>query len=162
MRSVKRIVLGTAALLLLPLAAQAQLTTVDADLAVRMIEPPDPLPSLDTALVITNLRGTPSRVVLVGYDKGGSPVGRARREIPGHGLTYVLASELSDANVFLGKVVAKGRGRLTGTAVLLGGSGTDLPAISQTRRVANCSDDEVDVNVGIETVITFPVAAAVQ
>lgn len=162
MRGVKLIVLGAAALLL-PAAANAQRNAVETELAVRMIEPPDPVaPTLDTALVVTNLRRTPSVVVLVGYDKGGTRVGRVRREIPGHGLTYVLASELSDANVFLGKVVAKGRGRLTGTAVLLGGSGTDLPAISKTRRVATCSDDEVDANVGIETVITYPVAAAVH
>lgn len=164
MRGVKLIVLGTVALLL-PIGAQAQLTAADSDLGVRMIEPSDPVaPTLDTALVITNLRRAPSRVVLVGYDRGGNPVGRVRREVAGHGLTYVLASELTDANVFLGKVVAKGRGRLTGTAVLLGGSGTDLPAISKTRRVATCSDseDEIDASIGIETVITFPVAAAVQ
>lgn len=161
MRGMSVFVLATA--LLLPLAANAQTTATETDLAVRMIDPPDPTaPSLDTALVITNLRRTPSRVVLVGYDKGGNPVGRARRELPGHGVTYVLASELTDANVFLGKVEAVGRGRLTGTAVLLGGSGTDLPAISTTRRTATCSDDEVDATIGIETVITYPVAVAVN
>jgi hypothetical protein len=151
------------AVLLLPLVAQAQLSTAETDLAIRMVEPPDPAgPSLDTALVITNLRRSASKVLLVAYDKGGNPVGRARREIPGNGLTYVLASELTDANVFLGKVEAVGRGRLTGTAVLLGGSGTDLPALSTTRRIATCSEDEVDANIGIETVIAYPVAAVVH
>jgi hypothetical protein len=161
MKSVKLFVLG--ATLLLPITAQAQVGVTEADLAARLLESPDPtVPSLDTALVITNLRRAPAKVVLVGYDRAGNPVGRARREIPGHGLTYVLASELTDANVFLGKVEAVGRGRLTGTAVLLGGSGTDLPAISTSRRIATCSEDEVDANVGVETVITYPVAVALH
>jgi len=166
MRIWKLVLFGTAAALLFTGTAVAQVNVIDAsvDLPVRLAEPPDPVnpPQLDTALVITNLRRTPSRVLLVGYDKGGNRVGRVRRDIPGHGLTYVLASELTDANVILGKVEAVGRGRLTGTAVLLGGAVTDLPAFSKTRRVATCAEDEADVDVGIETVITFPVAAAVQ
>jgi hypothetical protein len=165
MRVTKLIVLSAAAVLATT-AAQAQVNVVDTtiELPVRLAEPVDPMnpPQVDTAMVITNLRRTPSTVVLIGYDKGGNRVGRARRDIPGHGLAYVFASELTDANVFLGKVEAVGRGRLTGTAVLLGGPVTDLPAISSTRRVATCAEDEVDANVGIETVITFPVAAAVQ
>jgi hypothetical protein len=165
MRVSKLFVLGAAALLL-PAAAEAQRTAVDAtaDLPARLAEPPDPTspPSLDTALVVTNLRRAPTKVYLVGYDRGGNPVGRAQREVSGHGLTYVLASELTDANTFLGKVEAVGRGRLTGSAVLIGGAVTDLPAISTTRRVGVCTEDEVDTSVGVETVIIFPVAAATR
>jgi hypothetical protein len=155
-----------AAALCLSAAAHAQVravTAAEVDLEARLAEPADPTnPSLDTALVITNLRRTPTKVMLVGYDRAGNPVGRARREIAGHGLTYVLASELTDANRFLGKVEAVGRGRLAGTAVLIGGPVTDLPALATTRRVATCSEEEVDASVGIETVITFPVAAALH
>ncbi len=153
----------TVAVVILPFASQAQVATAEIDLAARLVETPEPdAPLLDTALVITNLRRTPAKVVLVGYDRAGNQVGRARREVPGHGLVYVLASELTDANRFLGKVEAVGRGRLTGTAVLLGGSGTDLPAISTTHRIGTCSEDEVDANIGIETVITYPVAVAIH
>jgi hypothetical protein len=165
MRISKLFVLG-AAVLLLPAAVSAQINVVEVvgDLEDRLAQPVDPAspPLLDTALVITNLRRTAAKVLLVGYDRAGNPVGRARREVPGNGLTYVLASELTDANRFLGKVEAVGRGRLTGTAVLLGGPVTDLPAISTTRRVATCSEEEVDATIGIETVITFPVAAAIH
>jgi hypothetical protein len=166
MKGLKLIVLGVVCLLCAA-NANAQVrtvtTTTEVDLESRLAEPADPTnPSLDTALVITNLRRAPAKVMLVGYDRAGNPVGRARREVPGHGLVYVLASELTDANRFLGKVEAVGRGRLTGTAVLIGGPVTDLPAITTTRRIATCSEDEVDANVGVETVITFPVAVAIH
>jgi hypothetical protein len=156
------IVMGAFALAL-SAPAQAQITAVESDLAARLIEPPDPAaPSLDTALVITNLRRSPAKVQLVGYDQSGSPVGRAMREVPGNGLVYVLASELTDANRFLGKVEAVGRGHLTGTAVLIGGPVTDLSAISKTRRITTCSEDDIETTAGLESVITFPVAAAVH
>jgi len=86
---------------------------------------------VDTALLFTNLGNAAAKVRMVAFDSSGALAGEKEIEVPGNGLAYVLASELvqnSDPRRFIGKVNARGNGRLAASAVLFGGALTDLPS----------------------------------
>jgi hypothetical protein len=151
-----------AAALLASVPAPAQDTD---DPALRLKEAiedqPTRPPGLDTALLFTNLGRAPAKVSMKAYYANGDLAGSKDLEVPGNGLAYVFASELHSDTAdrrLLGKVVAVGRGELTGTAVLVGGPVTDLPAIVNVRRYNATLSPAVVPEV--ITHITFPVVAA--
>lgn len=147
--------LATAAILLLssrPALAQDDDLVGKLDEAMRR-----PHTVVDTALVVTNLGSAPSRVHLVAYDNRGDQAGSTAVEVPANGLALVLASEIvddTDPRRFIGKVVARGGGRLAPSAVLFGGPLTDLPTDVQYGRIA--------ANTGASqpySLMTFPLVA---
>lgn len=83
--------------------------------------PPDEVDPdfLDTALVFTNGLEREARVVCVAFDKDGAIVGRGHTKIPGMGLRYILASDLSDDVDFVGSVRCGAHPRVAGSAILL-------------------------------------------
>lgn len=92
--------------------------------------PTDPPLTYDTALVFSNTARAGARVICKGFDDRGRPVGRAATFVPGLGLRYLLASDLSDGDAVLGQVQCATHGRVVGSAFLLGGSAgiTGAPA----------------------------------
>ncbi len=134
------------ALLLLPAVAGAQAVKVEidavdpgpmierdaADLAVDLAPRDVDRDVADTALVFTNL-GDDARVLCVGFDKAGDPVGRAWVKVPRLGLRYLLASDLSNGADFVGHVQCASPGTVRGSAVFLGAGFSDL-TVEQPRR----------------------------
>jgi hypothetical protein len=143
----------------LPLQAQDQ---PDATTTLRQAIESDSHPvAIDTILVVTNLTRDPAKVSLHATDDQGRPAGVLEREVPGNGLSLVLASEFRAAAAqrrFIGQVEARARGRVTATALLVGGPLTDLPASSTYRRVRNLSVDPPQIVT--VTQMSFPVVAA--
>ncbi len=126
-----------------PLAAAAQELGLAADEADAVVidrdgldfrriapKPTDPPLTYDTALVFSNTARAGARVICKGFDDRGRPVGRAATFVPGLGLRYLLASDLSDGDAVLGQVQCATQGRVVGSAFLLGGSAgiTSAPA----------------------------------
>ena len=125
-----------------PLGAAAQDLALGADADAVLIErdgldfrriapkPTDPPLTYDTALVFSNTARAGARVICKGFDDRGRPVGRAATFVPGLGLRYLLASDLSDGDAVLGQVQCATQGRVVGSAFLLGGSAgiTSAPA----------------------------------
>lgn len=133
--------LAFAALLLLAPAGQAaDLITEGADvveidrdgLDFRRVapRPTDPPLSYDTALVFSNTGRAGARVICKGFDDAGRPAGRAATFVPGLGLRYLLASDLTNGDVVLGQVQCATEGRVIGSAFLLGGKAgiTEMPS----------------------------------
>ena len=81
----------------------------------------------DTALVFTNMSRRSAWVKCVGFDENGEPVGRTSTRVPPLGLRYVLASDISNGERFIGQVQCKRKGPLVGSVVFIGPSITDLP-----------------------------------
>ncbi len=88
---------------------------------------PDASDLADTALVFTNMSRRSAWVKCVGFDKNGEPVGRTSTRVPPLGLRYVLASDISNGERFIGQVQCKPKGPLVGSVVFIGPSITDLP-----------------------------------
>lgn len=151
--SMKSLALALAALVLTSAPSRAQDDPVDRlDEAMQNSHT-----VVDTALVFTNLANAATRVTLVAYDSAGRRVGAKEVAVPGNGVEYVLASELveaTDPRRYLGKVVSRGLGRLTASAVLFGGALTDLPTIVQSGRTATGPNE-----IQAYTSMTFPLVA---
>ena len=98
---------------------------------------PDDIDFVDTALVFSNATDVDASVVCIGYDADGNAVGTAMASPPANGLRFLFASDLSGGADFAGRVACKARGRVSGTAILLGPSGvSDLPSNSVRKRRA--------------------------
>ena len=74
----------------------------------------------DTALVFTNTAGRPARVGCVAYHQTGMPIGRARLWVPGNGVKFMRASDLSNGRDFVGQVVCTTLGLFLPSAIFLG------------------------------------------
>ena len=98
------------------------------DLADEMTRPVDLL-RYDTALVLTSRDDSDRRVVCTAFDEDGRVVGRGSVRVPARGIRHALASEIGSGPPLLASVVCKSRGRVSGTAYLLGGAAgvTSLP-----------------------------------
>ncbi len=81
----------------------------------------------DTALVFTNIYNRAARVRCVAFDKQGEAIGRTSTRIPPRGVRYVLASDMSDGEDFVGQVQCIPYGRIVGSAVFIGPGLTDVP-----------------------------------
>ncbi len=134
--------LGAVCLLLLPqqIPAQSEIPAADPTEAVdverdgpelndRIRDHRPDLDTVDTALVFTAVRSARSTVKCVGYDDNGRIVGTVRLRIPGRGLRYVLASDISRGRDFVGSAVCKTSGRILPSAVLLGPGITHLGVV---------------------------------
>lgn len=113
--------------------ADASVIEIDRDgLDFRRIapKPTDPPLVYDSALVFSNTGREGARVICKGFDDAGRPVGRAATFVPGLGLRYLLASDFTNGNAVLGQVQCATKGRVAGSAFLLGGAAgiTQLPA----------------------------------
>lgn len=152
------LVLGAAVFAALP-AAQAQ-DEVDPTARLREVLEIDPTrPHIDTALVFTNLGNAATAVGMRAWNAEGKFVGAKTVRVPANGLVYVLVSELAvehGLHHLVGKVVATGRGRVRGSAVLIGGPVTDLPAINRLRRLAITDAANPQPEAAILSHITFP------
>ena len=89
----------------------------------------------DTALVFTNIGANRTGVWCRAYDSDGNIVGRADTFVPGNGLRYLRASDLSGGTDFVGSAVCKARGRVEASVVFLAPSAiTSLRVEQQMRR----------------------------
>ncbi|MEM9405771.1 MAG: hypothetical protein AAGA81_07025 [Acidobacteriota bacterium] len=94
---------------------------------------PDPGRTMtDTALVFTNPGDSPATVRCNAYDKEGDWIGRTRTLVPGHGLRYIRASDLSGGSSFLGSARCWSARHTIGTGYLVTREG-----ITATRVVSN-------------------------
>lgn len=96
-------------------------------------KPTDPPLVYDTAMVFTNTGGDGARVICKAFDDNGNAVGRAATFVPGLGLRYILASDLSNNAAVLGHVQCGTHAHVVGSAFLLGGRAgiTEVP-VSQS------------------------------
>lgn len=110
-------------------AVVADVTRDGADLRDVVARPVDPV-IYDTALILTSRNGRDHVAVCAAYDDQGTFVGRGQVKIPAHGIRYALLSDLTNGQPFLGHVTCKTRGKMTGSAFLLGGAAgvTGVPA----------------------------------
>src|SRR5262245_60550946 len=154
-RTTLKLVAMAAIALVSPAAVPAQ----DADPIARLDEAlrrPDTV--VDTAVVFTNLGNAASKVRTVATDSSGALAGQKEIEVPANGLAYVLASELvqnQDPRRFIGKVSARGLGKLAASAVLFGGALTDLPTTVSYVRGASNTSVEVYTTALFPLVVTY-------
>ncbi len=73
----------------------------------------------DTALVFSNATGGRVVVRCMAIGGNGQVLGRARTVIPGNGLRYLRASDLSGGVDFVGSAVCRANGRTDGSVVFL-------------------------------------------
>ncbi len=98
-----------------------------AELRDRIERPPVDPDRADTAVVLTNSGNTRAYAICWAFDDDGKPLGRTRIKIPPLGLRWVLASDLSNDQDFIGSVRCYVSGNLHGSAVFFGPGITDLP-----------------------------------
>lgn len=106
-------------------------TSLSDELRPRPVDDPD---STDTALIFTSFDNEDSRIFCVGFNKNGRAVGRAWAKLPGLGLRYILASDISNGVDFVGHVQCKTGRNVRASAVFLGPQLTDLPAVQGVRK----------------------------
>jgi len=97
-----------------------------ADLPTVIRPRPVDVDVVDTAMVFTNTSALDRRIVCVGLDKQGTPVGRVLVKLPALGLRYVLASDLSNGADFVGSAQCSSHSTVKGSAIFLGPGITDL------------------------------------
>jgi len=90
----------------------------------------------DTALVFTNLGNQSARIACRAFAANGDPVGRVWLHVPANGLRFVLASDLSHGEDYIGHVMCR-TGRVIGSAVLLGPSSLTDVAARPMRRLGS-------------------------
>ncbi len=109
----------------------ADITRDGADLRDVVARPVDPT-IYDTALILTSRDGRDHVVVCAAYDDQGNFVGRGKVVVPAHGIRYALLSDLTAGQPFLGSVTCRTRGKMIGSAFLLGGAAGVTGAPAQT------------------------------
>ena len=136
------LLLGLAALLTPSPAAGQSLEPVEVELdrtaaeLREVLDRPVDEDTFDTALVFTNTGRSDRRIVCRGFDDDGNPVGRIAVKVPGLGLRFILASDVSNDTDFLGQVQCGPRGRIVGSAYLLGaGPLTKVSARNRSTRI---------------------------
>jgi hypothetical protein len=124
------IVIAACAALSLPAIASAQvcvsdLTEVEIDLDTDLLKDeirrrPKDIDIADTVRVFTNSGGARTRVGCVAYNRSGTPIGRTRVFIPGNGMKFMRASDLSNSQDFVGHVACSTQGHIIPSALFLG------------------------------------------
>jgi len=104
-----------------------EVTRDASDIRVVMVPRPD-LDTVDTALVFTNPRDTPTLVVCAGRNAQGRGIGRAKTKVPAHGVRLLLASDLSAGRDYVGSATCKARSRVIPSAFVVGAQLSDAPA----------------------------------
>ncbi|NNL99121.1 MAG: hypothetical protein HKO62_00130 [Gammaproteobacteria bacterium] len=117
----------------------------DADTLRDTLRPRPDRDIVDTALVFTNVRGRNTIMNCTAFGPQGGTVGRFRVRVPGNGLRFVLASDISNGGDFVGSARCLSIGDVAGSAFLLGPQLTDM-RVRQQRAPQG-------------TWITFPVVA---
>jgi len=165
--AIRRIIYAAAillvAILLLSQHAKAQENTDTATRLRAAIDAESAQPGINTVLVFTNLANAAAKVGMKAWDSEGEPAGSFELEVPANGLAFVLASDIVDQTEphrFIGKVESRARGHLTGSAILVGGPVTDLPAINRVRRVVVSPNTASRPTTQPLSETTFPVVAA--
>jgi len=126
--------------------AQDALAVAGGDDGVEIVRHEDSLPDdlrprpvddprvADTALIFTSFSAEDSRVLCVGFDRNGRIAGRAWTKLPGLGLRYILASDISNGDIFVGHVQCGTSRGVRASALFLGPDVTDLPAVQGVRK----------------------------
>ena len=84
----------------------------------------------NTALVFNNVGPTETGLVCTGYNANGIVLSRKFARIPGNGVRYLRASDLSNGADFIGSAVCTVRGRVAASAIFLApGAMTNLDVI---------------------------------
>ncbi len=112
--------------------------------------------TVDTAVVFTNTSSAHAIVTCVAFNKNGYVTGRIRLRVPGLGLRFALASDISSGRDFVGSVLCSTTGHLLGSALLIAPDLTDLP-VEQGDRGPRISDSLTDFVPKIS--IRFPLVA---
>jgi len=126
--------LAFAAALLTSLAAGAQeidppdVVHEEALLEELLVEPVD-APNLNTALVFSSLADVELRVVCRARNAQGQPIGHAGVRVPAQGVRFLLASDFSDGEPFLGQVRCLSPRGIRGSGFARSANGvTDVPS----------------------------------
>lgn len=102
----------------------------------------------DTALLFTNTSNRQALVLCKSFDSNGAAVGNHWLSVPGKGLSFALASDISNGVAFIGATYCAANEAVIGSAVFAGGGAiTDMPA-SQ-------ADHLGDSRIGFPVVSTF-------
>lgn len=127
------------AALLLAGAVRAQeidppdVTHEEGELEALLEEPVEP-PQINTALVFSSLAGEELRVVCRARNAQGEPVGAAGVRVPAHGVRFLLASDFSDGQPFLGQVTCLSPRGIRGSGFARGANGvTSVPSPERKR-----------------------------
>ena len=118
--------LAACAVLVAPAQATAQSVAEvdierDADALRDEIRPrPKDVDVADTLLVFTNTSGGRAIVRCAAYDASGAAVGRTRTLVPGNGVSYIRASDLSHGRDFVGHAVCGTQHHLIPSSIFLG------------------------------------------
>jgi len=84
----------------------------------------------NTALVFNNTGGEQTHVFCTAFGANGRALGSKVARIPGKGVRYLRASDLSNGVDFIGSALCSSRGRVVGSAVFLApGAMTNLDVI---------------------------------
>jgi len=96
-----------------------EITRDAVDLETLLRDRPEDPNVLDTALILTNQTAVPARARCVAFDQFGQTQARAWVRLAGNGMRVFLASDIVSGR-FVGSVRCKVRGRVAGSAFILG------------------------------------------
>jgi len=91
------------------------------------LPPPPDVSTADTAIVFTNVGNRHAAARCVAFDYEGERIGQTRVRVPARGMRWLLASDLSDGQRFVGNAHCFVNGQMLASAVYLGRGITDLP-----------------------------------
>lgn len=93
---------------------------------IQLPTPPD-VSTADTAIVFTNVGNRGAAARCVAFDYEGQRIGQTRVRVPARGMRWLLASDLSDGERFIGNAQCFVNGQMLASAIFLGPAITDLP-----------------------------------
>ena len=97
------LITGGAAITAEELGADAPEIDRDGDALVKELDVrPDDRDFTDTAIVASNRASGPGLVVCAAFNANGRPLGRAAMRVPGNGLRYLRASDVSNGIDYIG------------------------------------------------------------
>ncbi len=123
-------------------AAQAQeidppdVTHDEGELETLLGEPVE-APHVNTALVFSSVVDEELRVVCRARNAQGEPVGAAGLRVPAHGVRFLLASDFSDGQPFLGQVTCLSPRGLRGSGFARSASGVISVPSPERRRLVH-------------------------
>ena len=96
------------------------------------LPPPPDVSTADTAIVFTNVGNRGAAARCVAFDYEGERIGHTRVRVPARGMRWLLASDLSDGQRFIGNAHCFVNGQMLASAIFLGPGITDLPVKQAT------------------------------
>lgn len=112
-----------------------------------MLRPRPDIDTTDTALLFNNALRRTSVVYCVAYGANGQALGKVRVKVPGNGVRFILASDLSDGRDFVGSSRCRARGKIVPSAFIVGAGFSDTPAQAKHHVRAQLATDSAALDV---------------